>query len=187
MPVSDKQLAANRANAAKSTGAKTPEGKRNSSRNATKHGALCHTIVLEGESCSRFAALLASFQAEFNPQTPCEQALVDTITAARWRILRLWSLETAGMSYQIRQHADAHLQETAATRASLALRHYGEGGLQQELLSRYETRFDRQFHRAVERLTGMQAERNRREKLQAPNEAITPMKTKDIPNEIDPI
>ena len=40
MHLSDKKLAANRANAAKSRGPKTAEGKRNSSRNATRHGIL---------------------------------------------------------------------------------------------------------------------------------------------------
>ncbi len=38
MPVSEKKLIANRRNAQKSTGPKTPYGKLRSSRNAVKHG-----------------------------------------------------------------------------------------------------------------------------------------------------
>ena len=37
-PVSPEQLAANRANAAKSTGPRTPQGKTRSAQNARKHG-----------------------------------------------------------------------------------------------------------------------------------------------------
>ncbi len=38
MPISDKQLTANRANAAKSTGPRTPDDKARSARNRWTHG-----------------------------------------------------------------------------------------------------------------------------------------------------
>src|ERR1035437_9715121 len=44
-PVSDKQLAANRANAARSTGPRSPEGKSRSAQNTRKHGFTATTFA----------------------------------------------------------------------------------------------------------------------------------------------
>ncbi len=44
-PVSERKLEANRANARKSTGPRTPEGKARSSQNAYKHGLLARCII----------------------------------------------------------------------------------------------------------------------------------------------
>jgi hypothetical protein len=49
-----KQIAASRANGAKSKGPVTPQGKRNSSRNSTRHGIFAATIVLETENTEAF-------------------------------------------------------------------------------------------------------------------------------------
>jgi hypothetical protein len=48
-PVSSRKRAANRANARKSTGPRTPEGKARSSRNAISHGIYCQNLLLPGE------------------------------------------------------------------------------------------------------------------------------------------
>jgi hypothetical protein len=45
-PVSDKQLAANRANAAQSTGPRSPEGKSRSAQNSRKHGFAASTFAV---------------------------------------------------------------------------------------------------------------------------------------------
>lgn len=51
------QIAANRRNAAKSTGPKSVEGKKASSRNATKHG---FTAAITDQEINRFADMLAA-------------------------------------------------------------------------------------------------------------------------------
>jgi hypothetical protein len=53
MPLSEKQLASNRANALKSKGPVTPQGKQNSSRSAIRHGILCNSVLIDGESRRR--------------------------------------------------------------------------------------------------------------------------------------
>src|SRR5438045_3231911 len=55
--ISDRKLAANRANAAKSTGPRTDAGKRASSLNAVAHGLTAHTALLPGEDAVELEAL----------------------------------------------------------------------------------------------------------------------------------
>ena len=53
-----KQIAASRANGARSKGPVTAQGKRNSSRNSIRHGLFADTIVLEEEKKDEFFELL---------------------------------------------------------------------------------------------------------------------------------
>ena len=53
-PISRRKLRANRRNAEKSTGPRTPEGKARASRNATTHGVFCRDVVVPGEDRAGF-------------------------------------------------------------------------------------------------------------------------------------
>jgi hypothetical protein len=154
---SERRILANRANAAKSAGPTTPEGKRKASRNSVRHGMLARTIVLEGESFDRFTALLAALKEELQPQTGIECALVENMAVARWRQMRLWGMEKAGIAYEIeKQQSAAGSEDTmnrdAPTRAALAFRTLSDHSRSLELMNRYESRYDRQYCRALERL-----------------------------------
>jgi hypothetical protein len=91
----DKQIAANRLNAQKSTGPKTPEGRAAVRLNGVKYGLHAETLVLKGESESDFTALLDSYEAEHAPATPTEEALVVQLAMAAWRLRRLYHAEAA--------------------------------------------------------------------------------------------
>lgn len=160
MELNEKQLAANRANALKSTGPKTPAGKRISSRNAIRHGFLAQSILLPGESRERFFELFSSLLSQFSPATPYEYALVDTMAVTRWRQQRAWTLETASLIHeqQCQSNADT-TNPDQPTRAMLAMKNLALPPRSLEALSRYEGRFDRQYHRAADRLFRIQAER----------------------------
>jgi hypothetical protein len=73
------QIEANRRNAAKSTGPRTPEGKAPVRRNATRHG-LCSDIALMAEEKSElendFKLLLEDLREEHQPNGPTEDILV---------------------------------------------------------------------------------------------------------------
>jgi hypothetical protein len=99
---SEKRIAASRANSKKSRGPITAEGQRISSRNAARHGLLSQSIVLEGEDKERFKSLLARFVSEHLPQTDSELELVETMAVAKWRQKRIWAVETARISEEIR-------------------------------------------------------------------------------------
>jgi len=154
----DKQIQANRENARHSTGPVTPEGKARVSQNAVTHGMLTRAIILQNESGDRFRELLESLVDEHQPEGPTENMLVETIAAARWRQLRLLSIETATMDHELdRQKEPATLAEFAALstdkRASLAFRLLAaDRGNAIDLMNRYESRLDRQIRSAEERL-----------------------------------
>ena len=87
-PISDAQLAANRANAAKSTGPRTPEGKKHASLNAIKHGCSAQTIILPGEDAILFARLVHSFKISFAPANAHEESLVEFLAQTQWLLDR---------------------------------------------------------------------------------------------------
>ena len=89
----DKQFEANRQNAQKSTGPKTPEGRAAVRLNGVTHGLTAETIVLKGESEADFTNLLNSLEAEHDPVTPTEEALVVQLAMATWRLRRLYHQE----------------------------------------------------------------------------------------------
>ena len=82
------QTAANRKNAQKSTGPKTPEGRDAVRLNGLKHGLASEILVLPGESVSDFEDLLDSLQAEQQPSTPTELILVRQMAMAAMELSR---------------------------------------------------------------------------------------------------
>jgi len=82
------QIKANRQNAQKSTGPKTPEGKETASQNATKHGLLSHRNIISSESQAEFDHHRGQFLEELNPETPIQSFLADRIVSLSWRLIR---------------------------------------------------------------------------------------------------
>jgi hypothetical protein len=103
MKTTDKQIAANRRNAARSTRPVTPEGKAIASRNALKHGPLAKEIVVDtgegAESRKVFDAILLDLRKQFNPQGPLEEILVGQIAVPYWRLRRAHRCEAGVIQY----------------------------------------------------------------------------------------
>src|SRR5665213_2086280 len=100
MPSSEKRIAANRANAKRSTGPTSEIGRRNSSRNSSRHHFLASAVLIPHESRERFAELLNAFTADFQPRDNTERSLVDKMAVAHWRLMRLWAVETARITHE---------------------------------------------------------------------------------------
>ncbi|HEY3440725.1 MAG TPA: (2Fe-2S)-binding protein [Paludibaculum sp.] len=83
----EKQLAASRANAQRSTGPRTPEGKARTSQNACKHHLYAKTHAMPPEWQQRIIAQAVEATAEF----AADQRLRDL--HARYLYLELWSIE----------------------------------------------------------------------------------------------
>ncbi len=88
-PVSIQRIEANRLNALKSTGPKTPQGKANVRLNALKHGFLSKQIVISskaiGEDPKEFEALLGNLQQHYQPADMGEELQVEIIAVCLWR------------------------------------------------------------------------------------------------------
>ena len=90
-----RQLEANRLNARKSTGPRTPEGKARSRRNAITHGLTARDVVLAHEDPARFEALCEELRLRFKPRDAFEEELAGRIAALLWRLRRIPVFEAA--------------------------------------------------------------------------------------------
>jgi len=88
-----KQLTANRRNALKSTGPKTPAGKLTVSQNALRHGILARGALLPGENPAQLEALRKSLINHYRPATPAEHIVLERLIHTAWRMRRLDNLE----------------------------------------------------------------------------------------------
>ena len=82
------QIIANRLNAQKSTGPRTPQGKAVVSQNAVKHGLLARNDVIASESQTEFDHYRKQLLDELNPASPVESMLADRIVTLSWRLKR---------------------------------------------------------------------------------------------------
>jgi hypothetical protein len=93
-PISRKRLAANRANAAQSTGPRSPEGKSRSAQNARKHGFTASTFtVVRLEELEEVAHLRDDAIAFYQPLNSQELYAVERIALAQQSMLRAARLE----------------------------------------------------------------------------------------------
>jgi hypothetical protein len=91
----ENQIRANRANAEKSTGPKSENGKARSSQNALKTGIDAKSEIIRLENPADHAELSAAFHARFAPATPEELSLVDALIRFEWLSRRYACVDTA--------------------------------------------------------------------------------------------
>jgi hypothetical protein len=93
----DKQIAANRLNALKSTGPRSAEGKARAARNAVRHGLLARDLLLESEDADTFERFSAGVSGQLDPVGELERELASQIISAAWRLRRVVRMETEMM------------------------------------------------------------------------------------------
>src|SRR5437016_579420 len=86
MALTEAQLAANRANAQKSTGPRTPEGKDISRLNAVRHGVTQQVMVMPAPQMEAYLVFNKQLHIAHAPANPIEGHLVQTIVDTQWRI-----------------------------------------------------------------------------------------------------
>jgi hypothetical protein len=75
------QILANRRNAQKSTGPRTPQGKAVVSQNAVKHGLLIRQDVISSESQAEFDLYRQQMLDELDPVSPMESMLAERVVS----------------------------------------------------------------------------------------------------------
>jgi len=147
------QIAANQSNAKQSTGPKTPEGKAVSCLNRFKHGCTGAFTVLPWESQDEFDMLIGSLRDEHKPSGVTEMILVDKMAQALWLSKRAQMLQHVTFNHEIPVCDDPK---------------------QLALYLRYQTTNERAFHKCLNDLLKLRAEKRRQEigfESQKPKEA----------------
>ncbi|MCX5643408.1 MAG: transposase [Phycisphaerae bacterium] len=91
------QVSANRTNAQKSTGPRTPEGKAAVAQNAVRHGLLAQEVVIKGEDPGEFELYRDQMLEELAPAGPMESMLAERIVGLAWRLRRAERLQAAAL------------------------------------------------------------------------------------------
>jgi hypothetical protein len=146
MAVSPRKLEANRKNAQRSTGPKTPEGKLKSSQNAITHGIFVKQYVSGAtpETVDEMKKLADGFWEHYQPVGMIEEMLVEKLC-----------IETARYSRVVRLELD----ELARKRAFF--------GVEIDRVGRYGAGVNRELYRVMEQLEHFQAARKTSEKAAA--------------------
>jgi hypothetical protein len=148
-----RQLLARRANAKRSRGPKTAEGKAIVARNAIKFGFLARDPVAPGEDAAQWTEFRAGMMASLAPVGEPEKMLAGLIVDCAWRLRRFPAVE-AGLYV-------ANCREEDSNWGQAFLRDC-EGAGSIEKLIRYEARIERAFQRNLRELRSLQSTRKER-------------------------
>jgi hypothetical protein len=140
---SDAQIEANRLNAMKSTGPRTPEGKAAAASNALKHGLLSRETRTKGESEADLIDFGKRLRAHMRPVGELELFFVDRVVSTAWRLRRAVAVER-----------DLYDSDQVLHRA------FCIGKERMAVLSRYETTLERSLFKALHELQRLQAVRD---------------------------
>jgi hypothetical protein len=174
--VSPDQLAANRANAANSTGPRTPAGKLRSSQNARKHGFTASGFaVVRFEDLNEVANLREDLIETYRPVNSQELFALERVALAQQAILRAARLEAGFLSnclseafgangqpsFPMKPQLTAHIEINQAQNDNYLL---GDGFYRLishnnsfALLLRYQAQAERQYRRAIQEFDRLKA------------------------------
>jgi len=169
MPASQAQIRANQANAKKSTGPVTEEGKNASRANALKHG-LTATKVLPERETVEIQRRYDRFHEELNPSGQVGDALVLRMAILSVRMDRCGAHETAILTERVRQ-AEAEFVPPEGSEPAEAQRLRTEAGKralfdpskEAQLARKYETAAERGFFRALKESRQLEKDSKARE------------------------
>ena len=157
------KIIANRRNAQKSTGPRTPEGKAIASKNSVKHGLTAANDIISQECQADFDLYRAQFLAELAPESPMESMLAERIVNLSWRLKRLYKIQNQTIDalstpdtsspfskllskYRLPTQPDPSESETDLTLGRLAVKDFSNTRVLERLLM-YERRIENSLYK----------------------------------------
>ena len=141
---SDRKVAANRRNAQKSTGPKTPSGKSIASMNALKHGLCARKPLIPGENEAEFVRFTTEWVEELRPTGARQSMCAEQAILAAWQLRRVPQLEAGLLSQYMNQDGKHPFAMSA------------EGYQQLTRLDRHQASLQKTFDRAMKELREQQ-------------------------------
>jgi hypothetical protein len=174
------QIAANRRNALKSTGPRTPEGRSIVSQNAIKHGLTAAHVLISSESRADFDLYRDQLLTELAPASPMESILAERIVNLSWRLKRASRIQnqtietlkarnpssplsklTQSLLYKGRDQSQTSPSESSPdlTLGRLAIKDFSNAGVLERLLM-YERRIENSMYKTLLELQRLNLIRN---------------------------
>ena len=153
------QSSANRANAEKSTGPKSPEGKQRSRINAFRHGLTGQICVLTAEDSEAFARHCRGIHDSLHPRGPLETDITQSIADDRWRLARAKALENSIFALGLENQESLSTGNSEVDVAFSQARTWLTQSHNLELLTLYEQRIQRSVEKSHRQLHALQSER----------------------------
>ncbi len=187
--MTQRAVAANQANARKSTGPRSAAGKALAAQNRTVHGLTGARNLIPGEDPAEYQALLAAVSAELAPVGELERHLAERAAGCLWRLQRLGRVEAGlftlqhlglneqrgrqkqpdllaqALGYEPEESDPARLEPLPTLGQAYANDCSAGGAL--ERLTRYEGAIERSLSKSLHELERLQRQR-RGESLPAP-------------------
>lgn len=166
---SERKIQANRFNALRSTGPRTPAGKARARWNALRHGLLAQEVVIPAgraqEDEGAFRDLFTRLCDELQPQGVLESMCVERIAIRYWRLRRALRYEVGDIRRQV-DSQDEEVFFAAPAEVEIAGRSLpSKEGV--EKLHRYETAIRRDLDHAIAELQRLQEQRRQQREADA--------------------
>jgi hypothetical protein len=158
--LTERQRRANRANARKSTGPRTEDGKQRSRLNGLRHGLTGQVSIMTDENRAAHEAFCIPIIASLAAEGPLQLQLAHLIAQDHWRLNRIQAIEDGlfvlGQSRPINQIDSGAPQADVALAESMTFMRQSKEFM---LLTLYESRINRNIRKNMEQLHELQAER----------------------------
>jgi hypothetical protein len=105
------QVTANRLNALKSTGPRTPQGKAVVAQNAVKHGLLARQNVIAGEDPQEFEVWRRGWLGELDPVGHAETTLAERVAGLSWRLRRAECIQNQIFDFLLAKDIDESMRD----------------------------------------------------------------------------